>query len=200
MPSSRRSGPVHSQETTAAIRAAVVAELFERGYHYLSYEAVARRAEVGKAAIYRRFPSRRELVVDTVAYYATDAVAEELWPDTGTLAGDVTAFVAASTRFLADPVVARITAEVLSVLVRDEGFEVLLYERAGAIRRARAINLVRRAIARRELPKECDVELAADLLAGPLYWRLLVRRARADEEYLERLVAGLIAGMSAGTT
>lgn len=197
VPPSRRSGPVPSEETTTAIRQAVVAELAERGYEQLSVEAVARRAGVGKAAVYRRHRTRQDLVLDVVAFYATEAVAATVWRDTGELVGDVAAFVAGTARYLADPVVAGITADILALAARDAGFAAALHERAGAFRRARAVEVIKRAVARGELPRRCDTELAADLLGAPLYWRLVVRRGSAGSAYQRRLVAAIVAAITA---
>jgi hypothetical protein len=48
--------------------------------------------------------------------------------------------------------------------------------------------MLRRAIARGELPQDLDMELALDVLAAPIYWRLVVRQAEAEPDYRDRLV------------
>src|SRR5436305_5253083 len=50
-----------------AIRAAAFAELTEVGYTAFSVEGVAARARTGKASIYRRWPTKQELVLDTLS-------------------------------------------------------------------------------------------------------------------------------------
>ncbi len=67
----------------------------------------------------------------------------------------------------------------------------------GAARRARGVALIERAIARGELPADLDLELVADLVAAPLYWRLTVTGGAADAAYLDRLVVVLIAAIRA---
>jgi hypothetical protein len=64
-------------------------------------------------------------------------------------------------------------------------------------RRARAGDLIRRAINRGELPNEVDVETAVDLLAGPLYWRITVVRTPTDLAYIDRLTQIVVAGIKA---
>src|SRR4029077_6323039 len=71
-------------EKTEAIIAAFFAELGQNGYPGLTMDRVAERAGVGKAALYRRWPSKQHLLIDSVGRYATRAV---LPPDTGSLAG-----------------------------------------------------------------------------------------------------------------
>ena len=72
----------------SAIFDAVLAELRERGYAGLSIDAVADRARVSKASLYRRWPGRAELVVAAVHALLPDPTT---LPDTGTLRGDLLA-------------------------------------------------------------------------------------------------------------
>lgn len=51
-----------------AIYAATLAELTESGYGNLTMERIAARARTGKAALYRRWPAKRELVLDALAH------------------------------------------------------------------------------------------------------------------------------------
>lgn len=71
-------------ELTRAIEAAAVDELAENGYGRFSMGAVARRAAVGKAAIYRRWATKDEMLADLLA---TKAVQVTVSPSTGSLAG-----------------------------------------------------------------------------------------------------------------
>jgi AcrR family transcriptional regulator len=77
-------------ELTAAIFQAVRGELDENGYAAITMETIAKRAGTGKAALYRRWPSRTELIIDTVQ--ATMPGMAGL-PDTGSLRGDILALL-----------------------------------------------------------------------------------------------------------
>ena len=57
----------------AAVLAATLAELTETGYAALTVDNVARRAEVHKTTVYRRWKDREGLVADAVAQLATSA-------------------------------------------------------------------------------------------------------------------------------
>ena len=59
-------GAVLRQRVTDAITEAAFAELAEGGYARMSMEAVARRAGVGKAALYRRWPSKLAMVTELI--------------------------------------------------------------------------------------------------------------------------------------
>ena len=193
-PLARRSGPYASAGTSRAIRDAVFEELAEHGYAGLSIDAVARRAAVGKAAIYRRWPSKRHMVLALVADVATAA---DLFPDTGSLEGDVRALLTTAVEQLRHPLVARIVPDLLAEAARDSSFGAAMYQATGAVRRQRAIDLLRRAGARGELSGEIDEVLAPDLLAAPLYWRMTVTRQPFDERDLERLLRATLAALHA---
>lgn len=192
--SSRRSGPVLSEATTRAIRAAVYEELARDGYGSLSMEAVARRAAVGKAAIYRRWPSKQEMVISIVAEAGLVA---DLFPDTGSLEGDLRASLRIAARHLRHPLVSRIVPDLLAETARDSAFGAVVYERIGVARRDRGLAMVRRAVERGELPAVVDHALAADMIAAPLYWRLAITREPFDERDLKRLVAVTLAALLA---
>src|SRR5882724_7901658 len=79
-------GPVLQDDVTEAIESAYFAELADVGYGRLSIDAVAKRAAVGKAAVYRRWRSKLDM---TMALVSKTAVAAVDVPDTGTLRGDI---------------------------------------------------------------------------------------------------------------
>jgi len=76
-------------ELERAIHAAVVAEVAERGYTDVTYEGIAARAGTSKPVLYRRWPTRAEMVFAAFVARA-DAIRREL-PDTGDLVGDLVA-------------------------------------------------------------------------------------------------------------
>ncbi|HLM21688.1 MAG TPA: TetR/AcrR family transcriptional regulator [Propionibacteriaceae bacterium] len=92
----RRRGDV----LNSAIFEATLDELAEVGYTKLTMERVAARAGASKASVYRRWPSRMELVLDAVHHLAPDPTDT---PDTGSLRGDALAFMRAAAKLLAGP-------------------------------------------------------------------------------------------------
>ncbi|HEX3906924.1 MAG TPA: TetR/AcrR family transcriptional regulator [Mycobacteriales bacterium] len=81
-PPLRRRGEV----LVEAIHAAVMTELATRGYDAMTIEGVAERAQTGKASIYRRWPTKLELVLDTVDAHMPSIGAV---PDTGNVRDDL---------------------------------------------------------------------------------------------------------------
>src|ERR1700684_862732 len=78
----------------AAILEAALAGVAELGYDRLSMDDIASRARVGKAAIYRRWPSKAVVVADAIAYWRRRLGPVEP-PSTGSLRGDIEALVGA---------------------------------------------------------------------------------------------------------
>lgn len=83
-----------------AILEAALDELAEVGYAGLTMERVAERARTGKASLYRRWPSRMELTLDAVRHAMPDPSSP---PDTGSLRGDLLAFLRESAAMMAGP-------------------------------------------------------------------------------------------------
>jgi AcrR family transcriptional regulator len=170
-------------DVTDAIRRAFFTELAECGYGRLSIEGVARRAGVGKPAIYRRWHSKQDMAVALITEVAW---ANLDMPDTGSLRGDVIAFLRAEFAALTDRLVKAIILDVLSEANRNEDFAATLLRTVRDPRRARAAAIIRRAIERGEVADTLNTDLALDVLAGPLYWRLsVVHQPVSDGELVQ---------------
>ena len=177
-------------DVTEAIRQAFFTELAESGYGRLSIEAVARRAAVGKPAIYRRWRSKQDMAVALISEVAW---AHLEMPDTGRLRGDVIAFLRAEYAVLTDPLAKAIIPDLLSEANRNPDLAEALLATVRDPRRTRAAAIIRRAIERGEVADTLNPDLALDVLAGPLYWRLtVVHQPINDEELLQ--LAGLVMG------
>ena len=179
-------------DVTEAIRQALFTELAQSGYGRLSIEAVARRAAVGKPAIYRRWRSKQDMVV---AFVSEIALAHLDMPDTGSLRGDVIAFLRAEYAVLTDPLAKAIIPDLLSEANRNPALEAALLRAVRDPRRTRAAAIIRRAIDRGEVADSLNPDLALDTLAGPLYWRpTVVHQPINDEELVQlaRLIMGAL--------
>src|ERR1700709_1399048 len=115
-PSRRTSGgPVLQDDVTVDIESAFFAELAAVGYGRLSIDAVAKRAAVGKAAVYRRWRSKLDM---TMALVSKVAVAAIDVPDTGTLHGDIRQYLYNGRDALTHPLARRIVPDMLPEALR----------------------------------------------------------------------------------
>lgn len=187
-------GPVLQDDVTDAIAAAFFEELAQVGYGKLSIDAVARRAGVGKAAIYRRWPAKQAMAVALVSDVAVAAIDI---PDTGTLRGDIRQFLTNADAALHHPLASTIVPDLLAEATRNPELADALLATIREPRRSKSAQLLQRAVDRGELPDNTDLELALDFLAGPLYWRRAVVRTPADDTYLDRLTDKIIGAITA---
>ncbi|MET0521460.1 MAG: TetR/AcrR family transcriptional regulator [Jiangellaceae bacterium] len=181
-------------DITVAIRNAVMHELAEVGYGRLSIEAVARRAGVGKTAIYRRWGNKLEMVLEIVSDVAGRSVP---LPDTGSFAGDLQLIMMIVSRALQHRIASQIIPDLMAEASRNPQIAETLQKALRTHQQAVGDKLVGQAIARGELPEGTDPQLAVDIILGPLYWRLAVSRTPIDDDYLERLTAAVAGALRA---
>ena len=184
------------EDVTDAISRAAFEELAETGYARMTMEAVTRRAGVGKAALYRRWPAKDAMVIDLVSRAVSAYTGHEAHAiDTGSLRGDVEAFLADTVAVLRHPLVSRIVPDLFAEAIRNNPALGHALRTAGRARRSTATRLLRRAIDRAELPEDLDVDLALDLLAAPLQFRVLFTSMTVDDAYLSRLATAVLAAL-----
>jgi AcrR family transcriptional regulator len=188
----RRPGRPRDARADAAILEAAVSVLAEHGAAGFTVDAVAARAGCGKATIYRRWPSRSSLLLDT----ANQMGLEPSSVDTGSLRRDMVALLTELARKMRDTEAGRILPSVVAeAAVRPEMKAVLAAFMDD--RRTRPRDILRRAIERGELPPDVDVELMLDLLGGTVLFRELIGGQHTDEAYVERLVDAVLTGFVA---
>ncbi|MFD5767612.1 TetR/AcrR family transcriptional regulator [Streptomyces sp. NPDC127049] len=180
------------EDVTEAIRAAVFEELAAVGFARMSIEGIARRAGVGKTAVYRRWKSKLALVMDLVGAVAAQGMPA---PATGSLEGDVRALLTVASHALRHPIASQVIPELLVEAARQPEIAepvrtALLDGQEGVV-----AQIVREAVARGELPEGTDPARALDLVVGPLYWRLVVVRTDLPEGYVADLARAAVAGL-----
>ncbi|KZM51549.1 TetR/AcrR family transcriptional regulator [Labrenzia sp. OB1] len=162
---------VQRPELTQALYRALFEVWAEKGYPAISLEQVATRARAGKAAIYRRWPSKLAFAreaIEEIGFPLVDT------PDKGCLEDDLQAYLLGLRRVLRHPIVRRILPDLHAERSRSQEIADLL-DAVAARRRTRGLELIERAVARGELAPTVDREMAMDLLPAPLYWRMIVR-------------------------
>ena len=170
------------------IRAAVLELLAEVGYDQLTMEAVAARARAGKGTIYRRWPSKADLVVDAINDLKPPP--SDL-PDTGTLAGDIRALFDGVALSGPDDAFALI-AGLAAPLVRDRELAAAFREHFVAPRVARLQVLLDRAADRGEITPHPDADLLCAVFPAFCLHRTVIEGAPPDPAFVRRIVEDVL--------
>jgi len=182
-------GRPRSEVAHQAILDATLELLAEVGFSALTVEGVAQRAGVGKATIYRRWASKLPLVVEA---FGELPAFEDV--DTGSLEGDLKAMLTQYLRnFLATPL-----ATVYPSLAAERRHNPELGELLDPLLRHRRRPLdaaLRRAVARGELAPDLDLELASDLIVGPVAVRLFFRGTQIKPDMVGPMVDMALEGI-----
>jgi AcrR family transcriptional regulator len=159
--------------------------LDQRGYAGLTLEEVARRARVGKSALYRRFTNRADLA--TAAIASRQRPLPEL---TGDVRDDLLAYLRAVEADLGDAGL----GVVASLLGHDDEVLALHRQRVIAGRAAHSRALLRAAQSRGAIRSDANLDAAMEMLIGSLFARALAGD-RSREPWPERSVDTLLRGL-----
>lgn len=164
-------GRPRSAESHRAILDATIELVAEEGMQGASIEAIAARAGVGKATIYRRWSSKEDLIVDALS---------ELHPltklvDTGNLREDLIAVLTGFVQQVrAHPHLERLMFRVIGEAKTHPGFLQILHDRVYAPRLEQMDRFIGQAQARGELRSDLDTIFIGSLVAGPFLFHMLV--------------------------
>ena len=168
----------------AAICEATLELLAEVGYDRMSMDAVAARARASKATIYRKWPSKKELVLEAISRRE-----EVLWepPDTGSLREDfLTGLGKLAQQVDADE--SRLMAGCLKAM-REAGELADCMTHQVFDSKARFFRtIVERAVARGDLPECAPADLAHEVASALWVKHSVVMGEPADEAWLTRIV------------
>jgi AcrR family transcriptional regulator len=181
----RAPGRPRSEQARAAILRAAIELLQSKGFTAMSVDAIAARAGVGKATIYRWWPNKAAVVMDA---FLADTAPGMPFPDTGSTREDLRRQMRSVIRLFNTPTVGGPFVALLGESQHDPALAAALRERFVASRRAAAKEVLRRGIERGELRPDLDLEVAMDALYGPLYYRLLVSGQRLTPRYADVLL------------
>jgi AcrR family transcriptional regulator len=158
----------------------------------VSMDAVAQRAGVSKATIYRWWRSKETLTLE--ALYDEWATAPPV-RETGSLRGDLLALLRPWVRVVAQRPYGRVMARLITEAHTDPQFAREYQTRFVQPRRDAGRAVFARAIERGEIAPDIDVEVALDLLYGPLYHRLLHGHAPFNDRFARQVVDTALGGI-----
>jgi len=192
---SRSSSPSAGRPRSAEAQRAVLAsarELFEeRGYDAATIEAVAARSGVAKTTIYRWWPSRASLLVEVLAEVHTAAVPLPA-------GGEPVRAIVGELRDAAEALNG-LTGKLLSALLgeaqHDPEVREELLDGLFRPRRASTARVIRRAQETGAIRPDVPPDIAADLLFGPLFYRMLVRHDPVTKAFMMQVFRFVMDGL-----
>ena len=186
-------GRPRNPDIDTAILKATFELVAETGYRGLSIEGIAARCGATKQAIYRRYRSKGEVILDVLSLFAREQLPK---PDTGSLAGDLTELLRATFDAQRSGSGSLNRALVIEAL-QDERFAAKLWSELIDVRREGVQEMLDRARARGEITRGDD-EVLIDLVYGPMWYWLLFNPQRLDDDYADQIVTTVLA--TAGVT
>lgn len=192
-PTTRRTEGVRVKGRAARVVSDVLVataeELSRVGYSALRVEDVASRSGVNKTTIYRRWPTKPELV---------GAAIRQVWetpevPDTGSLRSDLIASLNKTAAFAMSPIGRGLT-RVIQIEIAHSELEPIARSLRHDFRELREV-LVRRGVERGELPSTVDSRLLTDMVAAPIFYRLFTEGESVDSAFIETVVDVVLCGV-----
>ena len=193
-PQARPPGRPRSERARRAILQAANELLDGEGFAAVTVEAIAERAGVSKATVYRWWPNRAAVVMDG---FLSIVSSEVPFPHTGHAREDIRIHM----RRLAEAFSGKIGRTVAALIAEgqtDPELAEALRSRWLSVRRAEAREILELGIERGQLREDLNAEVAVDVLYGPIYFRMLVGHAPLEGDFADALADHIFAGLAAG--
>ena len=180
----KKPGRKRCEETSLNIMKAALSMLEEKGFSHLTIEGVAARAAVGKTTIYRWWPNKATLVMDS---FLKLRQGEIRFVDTGDAVKDmrdqvhraVALFSGRDGKTIAGLLGCAQTDPELSVAFRQQWFD---------IRRKEAVDFLQAVVKRGDFPKNLEIETFLDAVYGPILMRMMVTHLPLTTEFADTVL------------
>jgi AcrR family transcriptional regulator len=189
-PTQRTAKGTRNARSHRAILSATNQLLAEVGYSALTIEGVAARAGVGKATVYRWWPSKGALTVEALV----DTGSAPRTQDTADLRADLIDAVDRVVDMLTTSTEGTIIAALTADLVADPALAEMFRDQILRPRRTEVATVVERAIQRGDLPPDVDIPLVLDACVGAVFYRLVLSGELLTDTLAEQVVDLILDG------
>jgi AcrR family transcriptional regulator len=159
--------------------------LVERGFGGVTIEGIAARAGVAKQTIYRWWPSKVDILLDTLI---DDASRQLSLPEKGAVVAGVRRYLRSLARFLTKEPAGKVLLALIGEAQHDAEVAAMFHQRYLDPQRQREREMLERGIASGELAADLDVDAALDALLGPVLYRALTG-AKIPQTFIDGLIA-----------
>jgi len=171
---------------------AVLNALKKGGYRSVTIDGIAREVGRARTSIYRRWPSKRNLV----AYAVVNEMGDRPSADTGSIRGDLESVVTTLVRAFAGPLGSALPG-LVGDMAQDAELAESIRQQVLAVRRQSMRAALERARKRGEVRAGLDTELILDMLTGPFYLRALLGHEPITREMPGKVVSYVLRIISA---
>ncbi|MEV4296167.1 TetR/AcrR family transcriptional regulator [Microbispora rosea] len=184
-----------SETSRRAILTAAFELVGEVGYAKLSIEGIAARAGVGKQTIYRWWPSKGAVLFDAFLMLSEGEDDSAALPDTGDLEADLKAVLRATVAELNDPRYDEPMRALNTEILHDPALAAAYAERLDGPMKELKRQRLRSAQRAGQLSGDLDLDVAIEMLWGPLLNRWLQRSGPLTPEYADTVVETALHGL-----
>lgn len=186
-------GRPRSEASKTAILNATIDLLEEYGYSTLTIEAIAARAGVGKATIYRWWPNKSILALDAflmstesrLYFQENTSIRENFRQQLHALAN------------VFNGILGKTVVALVAESGEDSEIAKAFYTQYLKPRREDAILILERSIDRGEIQAGINLDVVSDMLYGPVYFRILIYKKKVDSNFIDTLVGQVMKGIGA---
>ena len=163
--------------------------LAERGFAGVTIEGIAARAGVAKQTIYRWWPSKVDVLLDTLIDDTQENLAV---PDTGSVTEDARRYLRQLARFITEDPAGRVLLALIGEAQHDAQMATVFHARYLDPRRRAERAMLERGRAAGQLPAGLDVDRTLDQLSGPVLYRAMVTGGPIGPAFTDQLVADVL--------
>jgi AcrR family transcriptional regulator len=180
----------HRRDENARIAVLHAADdlLVERGFGGVTIEGIAARAGVAKQTIYRWWPSKVDILLDTLI---DDASHQLAIPVARTAVESTRRYLRSLARFLSQDPAGKVLLALIGQAQHDQAMAATFHQRYLDPRRRAEREMLQRGIVSGELAADLDVDAALDALLGPVLYRALTG-ARIPRSFIDGLIADVL--------
>ena len=171
-----------------AIHEAALSLLSEVGYDRTTVEAIAHRAQVGKATIYRRFRNKEEILMSAMSAHTACSLPRI---DTGNLRDDLILMIHEHVKILKGPD-GELKMSLLAIAHRDPELGKILGQHNPIEAERQSAEVFERAIARGEISKKADIAFLSEVVPSIITNRIFITHQPVNQKFIEQLVDQLL--------
>lgn len=181
-----------SERSRRAVLDASAKLLTERGYTAITIEGIAAEAHVGKATIYRWWPTKAAIFMELYA-----ELAREVTPpaDTGSVLQDVTLLIRGAFKLYRETAAGLALAGIIAEAQSNAAISRIVRNDFAPSRRHIILHLLERGVERGEISPDADLELISEVLAGASWYCVLVGSGQLTDRHATKITQAVLAGI-----